>query len=218
MPKVFERFVERFPLLPPGQVAESAWLDPRLRAATGYEDLAGRFAGCTFENGLYRLHDAESGPRAAALVAEAVPTIAARSCPFAYDWLGRQFAVDAQRVEAGESLVLLIEPGTGTALEVPMTFESFHENLDDYREPALAGSLFLEWAQTNPDRLPLKRTECVGYRVPLFLGGPDTVDNLDVSDLEVYWSLYGQLYQRTRGLQPGTAVGGVSIRDQEATG
>lgn len=191
--------------------------NPRLRAATGYEDLAGRFAGCTCENGLYRLHDAVSGPRAAALIAEAVPAIAARSWPFAYDWLGRQFAVDAERVEDGESLILLIEPGTGTALEVPMTFESFHDQLADFREPALAGSFFVKWAQANPDRLPLKRNDCVGYRVPLFLGGPDTIENLEVSDMDVYWSLYGQLYQRTRDLPPRTPLGGVSIHDGEAS-
>jgi hypothetical protein len=44
-------------------------------------------------------------------------------------------------------------------------------------------------------------------------GGKDTVDNLEVIDLEVYWSLCGQLRQGTRNLLPGTSIGQVSISD-----
>jgi Domain of unknown function (DUF1851) len=214
---MFERFVAGLRMAPEGQVAGRPWRDSRLEATFGYLELAERFAGCTFENGLYRIHDAESGPRASMLIADAVNAVAARSCPFGYDWLGRQFAIDSQRDEGGEPLVLLIEPGTGSALEVPRTLETFHEDLDELREPALAASFFTQWARLNGDRLPLKRSECVGYRVPLFLGGADTVDNLEVSDVEVYWSLFGQLYQRTRHLTPGTRVDGVAIADHEAS-
>jgi hypothetical protein len=39
-------------------------------------------------------------------------------------------------------------------------------------------------------------TECIGYRVPLFLGGSDTVENLEKVDLDVYWHLHGQLIQK----------------------
>ena len=61
--------------------------------------------------------------------------------------------------------------------------------------------------------MPLKADECVGYRVPLFLGGQDVVDNLEVSDLGVYWSLCAQLRQGTRDLPTGTSIGSVSVGD-----
>jgi len=207
---MFEQFSTHFALLPPGQRAGPPWRDPRLTAATGYSELAERFAGCGFEHGLYRLHDAVSGPRSAALIAEAFPEFAARACPFAYDWAGSQFALDSGRLEDGEPLVLLLEPGTAEALEVPFSFAAFHEQLDELREPALAATFFADWAQANPASLPLKAGECVGYRVPLFLGGFDGLDNLELSDLEVYWSLCAQLSQAARDLPPGTAIGQVS--------
>lgn len=78
-------------------------------------------------------------------------------------------------------------------------FFLLHEQLDELREPALAGSFFARWALANPELLPLDVTQCAGYKVPLFLGGKDVLENLEVIDLEVYWSLSGQLRQ-ARGL------------------
>ncbi len=54
-------------------------------------------------------------------------------------------------------------------------------------------------------------TECVGYRKPLFLGGQDVIDNLEISDMEVYWSLCGQLLGRVRNLPNGARVGHLGI-------
>lgn len=206
---MIERFAASFRLLPAGQMPGRAWRDDRLLASAGYAEFADRFAGCTFEDGIYRMHDAESGRRARAWVAESFPRFASRACPFGYDWLGRQFATDSARLEDGEPLVLLIEPGTGEVLEIPFSFAAFHEQLDDLREPALAQSFFTSWAEANPELLPLDATQCVGYKVPLFLSGKDTVDNLEVIDLEVYWSLTGQLRAGTQNLPPGTSIGQV---------
>ena len=105
--------------------------------------------------------------------------------------------------------MLLFEPGTGEVLDIPFSFARFHEQLDELREPALAGSFFASWAQANPDLLPLSAAQCVGYKVPLFLGGKDTLENLEVIDLEVYWSMSGQLRQDTRTLPPGASIGQV---------
>jgi hypothetical protein len=201
------RFEDEFRLLPAKQVAALAWQEPRLMAVDGYLELADRFAGCSFENGLYRLHDATSGPLALSWIAEAFPEFAGRVCPFGYDWLGRQFAVDAGRQQAGRPLVLLLEPGTGQALEIPRQFADFHsEELVQHRDAALASGFFEDWADAQGAVLPLAQGDCVGYRVPLFLGGRDTVDNLELLDLDVYWTLCAQLRRGTRHLPPGTSV------------
>jgi Domain of unknown function (DUF1851) len=207
---MFERFTASFSLLPAGQVPGLMWADDRLMTAAGYPELAGRFAGCSFQNGLYRLHDERTAPRGEAWIAESFPLYANRACPFGYDWLGRQFVADSRRREGAEPLVLLLEPGTGEALEIPFSFAQFHDRLDDLREPALANSFFTSWAGANPGLLPLGAMQCVGYKVPLFLGGKDTVENLEVVDLEVYWSLSGQLRLGTRTLPPGTSIGDVT--------
>jgi hypothetical protein len=209
--EMFEPFLDEFRLLPPEQVAGVTWRETRLLAADGYEGLAQRFAGCSFENGLYRLHDATSGPLALSWIAETFPEFARRACPFGYDWLGRQFAIDTGRMHAGQPLVLLLEPGTGQRLEIPLTFGAFHdEELVEYRDAALATGFFDTWAQAHPRALPLAQGDCVGYQVPLFLGGRDTVDNLEVIDLDVYWTTCGQLRQGTLQLPEGTSIKDVS--------
>jgi hypothetical protein len=115
--------------------------------------------------------------------------------------------VEAGRAGDGEPLVLLVEPGTGQALEVPFSFRLFHEKLAELREPALAGAFFD--SKANAAQVPLRASDCVGYKVPLFLSGKDTLENLEVIDLEVYWSLSGQLREGTRNLPPGTSIGQV---------
>lgn len=208
---MFDQFVANFRSLAV-EPAAAPWLDPRLTAAAGYAEFAERFAGRCFENGLYRFHSAGSGPLGETLIADAFPAFSGRACPFGYDWLGRQFALDAQRSDGGEQLVLLMEPGTGEALEIPMSFAAFHEQLADLLEPALSARFFAEWAQANPDSVPIRSTQCVGYRVPLFLGGKDVIDNLEMIDLVVYWSLCGQLKEGTRTLPAGTSIRQVSTQ------
>lgn len=188
--------------------------DPALVGVPGYPEFAHRYAGCTFQQGLYRMHDRASASWGQAVLADAFPEMATRLRVFGYDWLGRQFAVDDERVQDGEPLVMLVEPGTGDALEIPETFVGFHEReLVDHAEAALASDFFTRWSRSQPSLLPLHRRECVGYAVPLFLGGLDDLENLEVVDMEVYWSLCAQLLRGTRRLPPGGTVGSVSLGD-----
>lgn len=193
---MFESFPDLFTLAP-GTGVTTPWREPGLTTVAGYVEFSERYAGCSFEGGLYRVHDASTGPLGLRVLHDAFPGSRERATPFAYDWLGRQFAVDTARLEGAEPLILLLEPGTGQALEIPLTFARFHEQLDGLREPALANGFFLEWAEANPAAVPLAPTQCVGYGVPLFLGGEDVVSNLEIIDFDVYWTLCGQLLQGT---------------------
>ena len=204
-------FAEQFRVVERDSDTVSPWLDPRLRDAHGYEAFATEAAGRTFDDGLYRVHDDRSGPEAEKLISLAFPDFAGRVCPFSFDWLGRQFALDAKRFENDEALILMMEPGTGQALEIPLSFSSFHEQLHELREPALADSFFRRWVETRPDSIPLLPQTCVGYQVPLFLGGRDEIDNLELVDMDVYWSICGQLRLGTRKLPEGTTIQQVSL-------
>jgi hypothetical protein len=210
---MFEKFLGNFQLLPPGQKATPAWQESSLLSTIGYPELADRVAGCTFESGLYRLHDSTTGPLALDWIAGEFPEFKARARPFGYDWLGRQFAIDIGRMQAGQPLVLLLEPGTGEGLEIPVTFDVFHdEELAQHADAALASEFFEEWAKAHGSELPLAADQCVGYRVPLFLGGRDSVENLEVIDLDVYWTTCGQLRQGALKLPEGTSIRDVSRR------
>jgi hypothetical protein len=208
---MFERFRSQFRLLPDHQEPGAPWDSKgRLGAVAGYSELMAFAAGCTFENGLYRLHSAKTGPTGQENADSAFPEYAGRLAVFGFDWLGRQFAADFGRQEHSEPLVMMLEPGTGEALEIPTNFLAFHdEELVDYRNEALASEFFAAWSELHPDALPLDSSMCVGYRVPLFLGGSDTAENLEVTDVDVYWTFAGQMRVQAKGLPAGTPIRGI---------
>ncbi len=113
---MFQRFRAEYAPLRDDVRAGATWQHERLASVEGYLDFAAEFAGTTFGGGLYRVHDDTSGAQALSLIADAFPEYATRACPFGYDWLGRQFAVDSGREIAGQPQVLLLEPGTGEVL------------------------------------------------------------------------------------------------------
>lgn len=154
--------------------------------------LAARFGGSTFERGLYRVLPLTDVPKVKKLVDAGFPFLGRRVLPFSTDWLGRVFAADTGRLDRGEPMVLMLEPGTGEALEIPCTIQSFHDReLIEYKDAALAAPFYEAWLDLGGS-IP-EATQCIGYRKPLFLGGKDEVSNLEVADLDVYWTLTTQL-------------------------
>lgn len=210
---MFERFRATFAVRRNQPAAAGTpWADPALMRIEGYGEFSAEFAGASFLGGLYRVHDERSGQIATALIAEAFPEFAARVFPFGFDWLGRQFAVDIARVVEGSPQVLLLEPCSGEVLEIPASFVEFHDEvLVTNSEAALALSAFRDWAAANPLSIPLARDQCVGYIVPLFLGGQDGPENFEVTDFEVYWSICAQLRAAVAGLAEGTVITEVTI-------
>jgi hypothetical protein len=115
------------------------------------------------------------------------------------------FALDNKRMEDDQASVLMFEIGTGQVLEIPSNLESFHERgLMEFGEAALAISFHEKWLNTG-GAAP-HYDQCIGYKMPLFLGGKDEVENLETSDIDVYWHLIGQLVRKAKGLPEGTPV------------
>jgi hypothetical protein len=171
----------------------------------GWTDLIRRFGGVSFERGLYRIVRASDRNDWKARIDLAFPEFGGRLSCFGFDWLGRAFALDAHRPEGGLPGVVLLEPGTGDNFEIPCNIYTFHdEELVDDPDPALASDFHHRWlARGGPAP---QHDQCVGYKRPLFLGGDDDVGNLEISDIDVYWDLMGQLVRKTKGLPPGTPV------------
>ena len=195
---MFKQFCSLFQVDPGTTVGW--WRSPDLVDVDGYESLLQRFAGRSFNGGLYRLHSAHSAALCQSLVGVAFPEFRERVRVFGMDWLGRQAALDLGRVVDGQPQVLLLEPGTFEALEVPVSFRGFHEEeLVEFRNEALASEFFGAWRAASGWDRPLSLDECVGYVLPLFLGGRDDTTNLEVIDVSVYWHLVSQLRSQTRG-------------------
>lgn len=169
--------------------------------------------GTSFGNGLYRVNNAAEAVDATGEANEFFGEHRGRFQCFGTDWLGRRFAVDRDRIDGNQHLVAMLEPGTGEVLEVPATARTFHEEeLIAYGEAALASGFYEAWRNHASDRVPLRSDECVGYEVPLFLGGTDAVANLARQDLSVYWSICAQLRAETLTLPLGSTVSELRIR------
>lgn len=163
-------------------------------------------------DGAYRLHRREDVARFTAFAIEAFPDFADRIECFGADWLGRQFATDQRRIVDGAPQVLMLEPGTGEVLEIPVNRAEFHDDeLANEPDAAAAYSFFQQWLGAGGTRP--NYDQCVGYKQPLYLGGTDDVSNLILIDFNVYWTLSAQILARVRGLPAGTPIRDVSISD-----
>ena len=176
-------------------------------------DLVDLLGGVSLAGGLYRVFTVDEVTVWTARAGEAFPRLTSSITAFGADWLGRLFVVDtARRDVTGRPLVLLLDVGAGEVMEIPETLEGLHvSELVKQHDAALASVFYGMWRDGSGDRAPLLRSECVGYEVPLFLGGADDVSNLARGDMDVYWSLTGQLVQQAVGLPVGTIVHQVAV-------
>lgn len=206
---MYEKFLSKFKEDKPSGDTPASTFDFPV-SATGLEELFSNFSGCSFNGGLYRIHAFQDLSKWNQYVSEAFPDFSERIFCFGCDWLGRHFALDSGRVEAEEPLILMLEPGSGEALEIPANFLQFHDDvLINQSNAALAVDFFYEWLSAG--NASPKNDQCIGYKTPLFLGGSDTIENLEPTDLEVYWSICGQLLEKVRGLPPGTPIKNITI-------
>lgn len=174
--------------------------------------IAAALGGCSFDAGLYRVFPAGEVAGRTALATEAFPEFAGRIQCFGMDWLGRLFATDSSKGRKTDPELLLLEPGTGEALEIPVALSKFHdEELVDYADAVLAVDFYREWLAGGG--MAPAMDECVGYRTPLFLGGVDDTTNLQICDVDVYWTLSAQILAQVRDLPDGTPTSNVVITE-----
>lgn len=188
---MYENFINYFQPDDPMQQMQSSEL--------GIAGFLERFGGASFRHGLYRVVRPLEQDAWRERILGPYPEFNARISCFGFDWMGNAFATDSSRLVENQPGVVMFEVGTGKALDIPSNLESFHEvGLKQFGEAVLAVSFYNAWINAGgaePDY-----SHCVGYKKPLFLGGKDAVDNLEMSDIDVYWHILGQLIRRARGL------------------
>lgn len=205
-----DRFLRSYGPKDEERTGRGPWLDPRLADQDDYLDIAHRLAGSSVGGGLYRFHDEQSGPAAKSWIDGAFPRFTGRAVPFASDWLGRQFAVDLARGEVSRRHLLLMDAGANEVLEIPVGLAEFHNvELVDFADAAVAAGFFAQWQARTTASVAF--SQCVGYRVPLFLGGIDDVNNLESIDTGLYWAVCAQLIAGTLDLPAGATIANVRI-------
>lgn len=172
--KMFERFLEK--------------VDYKKKSVSNVEEFFAELNGKTFLKGMYRLFRKDQIGKWTAIVEEAFPNYKGTIEVFGFDWMGQIFAT-----RKDTNTVLWFQPGTGEVLDIPSDFVIFHDTeIVEYPEDALVSKYFDYWFENN-EHYTLKHSECVGYKVPLYLNGEDDLNNLEVSDMEVYWGVMSPL-------------------------
>lgn len=158
-----------------------------------YNDFIEQLGGEKLGNGIFFVFKKDDISKWSHIISESFKEFNNKFKVFGYDWLGRCFGIDLREETKGN--ILMFEIGTNDVLEIPCAFDKFlEEEIPLYSEACLAESFFHEW--TNYSKIELEYGRCAGYKVPLFLGGEDTKENLEDSDMEVYWEIITQVIKQ----------------------
>ncbi len=90
----------------------------------------------------------------------------------------------------------MFDPATAEVFELEQDLNLLHDDdLVNVADDMLANKLFEKVLKFYKiENITFK--ECIGYKVPLFLGGKDNMENYDRIDLEVYWQMQNQLHKK----------------------
>jgi len=118
------------------------------------------------------------------LVAEIFPKHKRGIYLFGHDWRGRCYAVKEPGTEAEK--ILVFDPGELEIKEVSVTFMDFvNKEIPGNPDEHLELERFIEWYNTS--EIKINDIQCVGYDIPPFKGGVETLDNTEVADIDLYW-------------------------------
>jgi len=117
---------------------------------------------------------------------------------------------DAFLQDAGDGSVHVLDSAAGETSLVAGSVDEFRALLGD---PGFVRDYFgVEMVATLREAgVTLASGQVYGYRVPPVLGGEYAVENVEPTDIEVHFSLAGQIHQQVRGLPPRTSIGGAEI-------
>ena len=171
-----------------------------------YHNFLGDLGGWQFAQKIFSTFTLENTQEWTQLIKDAFPGFDVEFSLFAYDWKGSCYGV-----RHDDDTVLLFELCDGNVYEIPVPMLEFLDDmLPKQAEDILRIPDYRAWLRKHHDGEP-GPYQCISHRVPLFLGGEDTVDNMELSDLNVVWSLYPQLWQAADGAEDGTVFGDFTI-------
>lgn len=169
-----------------------------------------QLGGKTFHNGLYRVYRWDQIAKYSQIVGKMFAAVDRKCAVFASDWLGRQFAVDFTEILDGKPSITCFDFGTPETFTTDTPILVFHnQDLTEKADITIEPVFFQQWWASNPT--PIGFDQCISYKNPLFLGGEKTVDNLDVTDLEVHLEIMSQLWEQVKDLPEGTPIGEIRI-------
>jgi hypothetical protein len=187
-----------------------------IRASTPIQlDVNGLFElyeGSSFNNGIYRVIRSEDISIFTSSITSAFPRFMNRFVPFGYDWLGRFFCLDRERIDNGKHLVLLFSGFTNEVLEIPLGIVEFHDHiLVEQCEAALECTMFSKFLLAA-GIISLPQKKCADMILPLYMGGAYKVENMKIEDINVSWEINAQLLSQLKAVEEGTKIEKITLR------
>jgi hypothetical protein len=96
------------------------------------------------------------------------------------------------------------------------------DNLEEFHRLRVDPANAREWfraelvGQLKAAGVKLKRQQCFGWKVPPALGGEESPDNLEPTDVSVHFGILGQIREQVKDLPPGTPIGEIKIQEFDA--
>jgi hypothetical protein len=115
-------------------------------------------------------------------------------------------------VQDTDGSIHLLDVAAGELKAVAETMDAFHALLSDkqfvsdYFAVEMIHDLKVQGRTLEPGQV-------FSFKIPPVLGGKYLLWNVEPADIEVHYSLAGQLHQKVSNLEPGTLIGKVTIRD-----
>ena len=177
----------------------------------GADKLSALFAECggvTINKGLYRVHSRISSQHWSDIIRRHFPELKKMVLPYGHDWLGRQYCV----IQGVENVLVMFDPSTVEYFQMAGDLKDFHNRdlVDDRDDTVSEVGFNAALKKMNVTELVIDK--CVGYKVPLFLGGKDDYTNYEIVDIEVYWEMQCQIFKQIKDLPPGTKVSSIKFK------
>ncbi len=118
---------------------------------------------------------------------------------------------DAFVQDVNDGTVHLLDVSAGTLQQVAESGEEFQSLLSD--RDFVVGFFGVQLvSELRACGRVLKAGQIYSFKVPPFLGGEYAASNLEPTDIEVHFSLLGQIREQVAGLPEGTKIKGFTIR------
>jgi hypothetical protein len=141
----------------------------------------------------------------AALLVDWQWMIGGHKLPILVTAMGTVFVQDTQ-----DGRISLLDPGEGKLREIADSIEAFQQLLSD-QEFVLTEFLVEDFASLRNGGTSLAPGQVFGFVQPPVLGGSFDVGNLEPTDVQIHFSLSGQIHQQVKNLPDGAPVSQVSI-------
>lgn len=152
-----------------------------------YKDFLRQFGGRSFGNGLFNVFPPEAIAEWTQTVRDAFPWIESSFQIFGYDWLGRIRALAYS--PKGIEVVLTFDVGADTVDWIPADFAAWLEReVPDRTNRCLNDKLYRKWVRKTLQPIE-NTTDCISLKFPLDYSGKMELENMELSDMDVYWTV-----------------------------